>query len=320
MKLRLWLLSALILCPFVALAYVGVRTAVATRRAFADLNTSLATLTEAVRLEGLVRQGIAGQMSATREFLARRNEPARQQFTRLTWTTYENESRYLALPLTVEERAAVERMRTQHRQFEGVLQDSMLHAEGRPTPGLDAQLEAAQEATTNALEDISRMLQKRMSSMAAMADAAAVRLGSLVTTLAALFVASLLVLVVLVLRAVEMQRRLVSAERLAAVAQVRVALRHEINNPLSVVVGAADILRQAADDPQAVSEWADAVALAAERIRDVLKRLEDLSQIETVDYLPGVPMVDLKTGPVQLPPIAKLKSVAPPPESPSHQD
>ena len=52
MKLRLWLLSALILCPFVALAYVGVRAAVATRRAFADLNTSLATLTEAVRLEG----------------------------------------------------------------------------------------------------------------------------------------------------------------------------------------------------------------------------------------------------------------------------
>lgn len=300
MKLRLWILLALGLLPFVALAYLGVRAAVETRRAFADLNESLDTLTEAVRLEGLVRQGIADQITAAREYLARRNEPASQQFTRLTWTTYENETRYLLLPLTSEERLAVERMRSQHRLFEGVLQEAMVRADGRPTPGLDAQVEAAQDASTHALEDVSRMLQERMGQMAGQADAAAVHLGQLVTTLAALFVVSLLVLGMLVLRAAEMQRRLVEAERLAAVAQVRVTLRHEINNPLSVVVGAADILRQVSHDPKAVAEWASEVGAAAGRIGDVLKRLEELARIETIDYLPGLPMVDLKSGPVPL--------------------
>jgi signal transduction histidine kinase len=302
MKLRVWILLVLGLLPFVPLAYLGVQTAVETRRAFADLNASLDTLTEAVRLEGLVRQGIADQISVAREYLARRNEPALQQFTRLSWTTYENEARYLGLSLTSEERLAVERMRTQHRLFEGVLQEAMSRADGRPTPGLDAQVEAAQDASTHALDDVSRMLQERMAQMAGTADAATVHLGQLVTTLAALFVVSLLVLVALALRAIKLQRRLVEAERLAAVSQVGVTLRHEINNPLSVVVGAADILREVSHDPRAVDEWADAVASAAARIRDVLKRLEELREVETVDYIPGVPMVDLKTGPVVVPP------------------
>lgn len=299
------LLTALGLLPFVALAYLGVQAAVETRRAFANLNASLDTLTEAVRLEGLVRQGIADEMGAAREYLARRNEPAWQRFTRLTWTTYENEARYLGLPLTSEERLAVERMRTQHRLLEGVLQEAMTRADGRAVPGLEAQLEAAEAASTRALEDVSRMLQERMAQMAGTADAAAVHLGRLVTTLAGLFVVSLLLLVVLLLRAAEMQRRLVEAERLAAVAQVGVTLRHEINNPLAVVVGAADILREVRDDPQAVGEWAEAVALAAARIRDVLRRLEELRSVETVDYTPGVPMVDLEAKPSGPPPAPK---------------
>ncbi len=288
------MLLAVGLLPFVALAYLGVQAAVETRRAFADLNASLETLTEAARLEGLVRQGIADEVAAAREYLARRNDPAGQRFTRLTWTTYENEARYMGLPLTSDERLAVEHMRTQHRLLESVLQEAMARADGRPMPGLDAQIEAAQAASTRALEDVSRMLQERMALMAGTADSAAVHLGQLVTTLAGLFVVSLLLLVVLVLRAAEMQRRLVEAERLAAVAQVGVTLRHEINNPLAVVVGAADILREVRDDPRAVGEWAEAVALAAARIRDVLKRLEELREVETVDYTPGVPMVDLK--------------------------
>jgi signal transduction histidine kinase len=289
------------LLPFVALAYLGVRAAVETRQAFADLNASLDTLTKAVALEGLVRQGIADEVAAAREYVARRNEPARQRFTRLTSTTYDNEDLYLGLPLTSDERLAVERMRTQNRLLEGVLQEAMARADGRPTPGLDAQIEAAQAASTRALEKVSGMLQERMRQMADRADTEAVRLGRLVTTLAGLFVVSLLLLVVLVLRAAEMQRRLVEAERLAAVAQVGVTLRHEINNPLAVVVGAADILREVRDDPRAVGEWAEAVALAAARIRDVLKRLEELREVETVDYTPGVPMVDLKPTPPRRP-------------------
>jgi signal transduction histidine kinase len=295
------MLLAVALVPFVALAYLGVQAAVNTRQAFADLNASLDTLTRAVQLEGLVRQGMTDEVAAAREYLARRNEPAWQRFTRLTLTTDDAEAHYLGLPLTSDERLAVERMRTQHRLLEGVLQEAMARADGRPTPGLDAQLEAAQAASTRALGEVSRMLQERMTQMASTANDEAVHLARLVTALAGLFVVSLLLLVALVLRATEMQRRLVEAERLAAVAQVGVTLRHEINNPLAVVVGAADILREVKDDPREVGEWAEAVALAAARIRDVLRRLEELREVETVDYTPGVPMVDLKGTPPKRP-------------------
>lgn len=300
MRPRLWALLAVVLLPFVALAYLGVQASVETRRAFANLNTSLATRTEAARLEGLVRQRIADEVAAAREYLARRNEPARQRFGRLT--NYENESLYLGLPLTPDERVAVERVRTEHRLLQGLLQEAMARADGRPVPGLDAQIEAAQAASTRALEEVSHMLQVRLGQTADTADQAAVHLGQLVTTLAGLFVVSLLLLVALVLRAAKMQRRLVEAERLAAVAQVGVTLRHEINNPLAVVVGAADILREVKDNPREVGEWAEAVALAAARIRDVLRRLEELREVETVDYTPGVPMVDLKANPPGRPP------------------
>lgn len=294
MRPRLWVLLAVGLLPFVALAYLGVQAAVETRRAFADLNATRETLNKAVTLEGLVRQGIADEVAAAREYLARRNEPAARRFTRLTWSIYDYEQNYLRLPLTPEERVAVENMSTQHRLLESVLQEAITHADGRPVPGLDAQLEAAQATSTRALADVSRMLQERLGQRLGKANEAAVHLGQLVTTLAGLFVVSLLLLVGLVLRAAEMQRRLVEAERLAAVAQVGVTLRHEINNPLAVVVGAADILREVKNDPREVGEWAEAVALAAARIRDVLRRLEDLREVETVDYTPGVPMVDLK--------------------------
>ncbi len=307
MKPRLWALLALGLLPFVAVAGLGVQAAVETRQAFGDLNASLDTLTEAARLEALVRQGTGDQLAAAREYLARHNDPAWQRFARLGWNTYEQEARYLELPLTAAERQAVEHMRQQHRQFEDVLQEAMAHAPERTPPGLDARFEAAQAASTRALEDVSRMLQQRMGQMASRADEAAVRLGRLVTALAGLFLVSLLLLVALLRRAADMQRRLVEAERLTAVAQVGVTLRHEINNPLAVVVGAADILREVRHDPRAVAEWAEAVALAAARIRDVLRRLEQLRAVETVDYTPGVPMVELG-------PPAQPASPAPPSE------
>lgn len=98
-------------------------------------------------------------------------------------------------------------------------------------------------------------------------------------------------------RLIETQERLIEAERLAAVAQIHIALRHEINNPLSVLVGAAEILRHRPDDPDVVREWAGCLRQATDRIVDVMRRLEGLRRVETTDYVEGVTMVDLRTKP-----------------------
>jgi len=97
-------------------------------------------------------------------------------------------------------------------------------------------------------------------------------------------------------RLIETQQRLVEAERLAAVGQVHVALRHEINNPLSVLVGAAEILEHT-ESPDVIRRWTIHISEAASRISRVLQRLEDLRRVETTDYVAGVPMVNLGTDP-----------------------
>src|SRR4029453_12400879 len=83
-------------------------------------------------------------------------------------------------------------------------------------------------------------------------------------------------------RLIETQQRLVEAERLAAVGQVHVALRPEINNTLSVLVGAAAI-PEPTETPNVIRRWTIHISEAASRISRVLQRLEDLRRVETTD-------------------------------------
>jgi DNA-binding response OmpR family regulator len=93
----------------------------------------------------------------------------------------------------------------------------------------------------------------------------------------------------------EAQARLIAAERLAAIGQVSLAIRHEINNPLGTIVVYADLLlRHAGELPEEVRKRLEAVSRAALRIRDVIKRLGELREDQTVEYLPGMRMTDLR--------------------------
>jgi CheY-like chemotaxis protein len=93
------------------------------------------------------------------------------------------------------------------------------------------------------------------------------------------------------------QERLIRMERLAAIGKVGLAIRHEINNPLGTILGYAELLLlQAEALPPGAVKKLEAVSRAAVRIRDVVRRLEDLREERTVEYLPGVSMLDLQAG------------------------
>jgi PAS domain S-box-containing protein len=89
----------------------------------------------------------------------------------------------------------------------------------------------------------------------------------------------------------------VKAERVGAIGQVGVAVRHEINNPLTTVIGNIELLmeRYEEKDKELVARL-ETILNNALRIAEIVKRLEGIKQEKTVDYLKGVKMTDLKEG------------------------
>jgi CheY-like chemotaxis protein len=93
---------------------------------------------------------------------------------------------------------------------------------------------------------------------------------------------------------IEAQERIIRMERLAAIGEVGLAIRHEINNPLGTILGYAQLLLlQTEGLPSEVCKKLEAISRGAVRIRDVVRRLEEMREERTVEYLPGVSMTDL---------------------------
>jgi signal transduction histidine kinase len=88
------------------------------------------------------------------------------------------------------------------------------------------------------------------------------------------------------------QERLVKTERLAAIGEVSLAIHHEINNPLTSVMGFAEMLQQRTDLPPGVREQLIPIYEGAVRMRDIIKRIERV-QDRTTDRLGGAKMTDL---------------------------
>lgn len=90
------------------------------------------------------------------------------------------------------------------------------------------------------------------------------------------------------------QTRLIRSERLAAIGEIGLAIRHEINNPLGTILGFADLLLcQPEGVAPDVQRKLEAIRRASLRIRDVVRRLEGLREDRSVEYVPGVNMTDL---------------------------
>ncbi|MEP7327030.1 MAG: response regulator [Gemmatimonadota bacterium] len=87
---------------------------------------------------------------------------------------------------------------------------------------------------------------------------------------------------------------LVQAERLAAIGQLMVTLHHEINNPLMSATAELELLlvKGGGADRAALENIRNSLG----RIRDVLKKVGDLSDSRTTNYLKDIGMLDLASG------------------------
>jgi len=82
---------------------------------------------------------------------------------------------------------------------------------------------------------------------------------------------------------------------LRAITLVANAAAHEINNPLTVIVGSIELLqrRLGADGPE--TRWVDRAIEASQRIREIIARMTRITRVEASGSFPGVPaMLDIR--------------------------
>ncbi len=93
--------------------------------------------------------------------------------------------------------------------------------------------------------------------------------------------------------ALDAARREVSDLR--AITLVANAAAHEINNPLTVIVGSIELLQRRLDANGVETRWVDRAIEAAQRIREIIARMTRITRVEASGSFPGVPaMLDIR--------------------------
>ena len=88
---------------------------------------------------------------------------------------------------------------------------------------------------------------------------------------------------------------LARARWLAGIGETTIAIEHEINNPLSALLGHAELLLMESTVPEPQLEQLRIIQEQAGRIADVVRRLARLKNPESVEYVEGSMMLDLST-------------------------
>jgi PAS domain S-box-containing protein len=104
-------------------------------------------------------------------------------------------------------------------------------------------------------------------------------------------------------RLLDAQQKLQLSEKQALVAELAGAAAHELNQPLTSIIGYAQLVeRQSAKDAQHLR--AIGIILAeAERMAGIVKKIGKITKYETTDYVGGARMIDLERATQEIPPL-----------------
>lgn len=89
------------------------------------------------------------------------------------------------------------------------------------------------------------------------------------------------------------QEKLQQTERTALVAELAGAAAHELNQPLTSIMGYSELLRRKLRDDDPASRNVDIIYREAERMADIVRKIGKITRYETKAYVGGARIVDL---------------------------
>ena len=95
-------------------------------------------------------------------------------------------------------------------------------------------------------------------------------------------------------RTAETQLR--KAQYLAGIGETSLALQHEINNPLAALLSNTSLIEAGMVSPSEMQESLSTISQMARRIADVVKKLRQLNNPTSVEYLGNARMIDINQG------------------------
>ncbi|MBA3672609.1 MAG: response regulator [Gemmatimonadaceae bacterium] len=96
------------------------------------------------------------------------------------------------------------------------------------------------------------------------------------------------------------EAELARARWLAGIGETTIAIEHEINNPLSALLGHAELMLMEDGLPAHIIEQLRIIQEQAARIAEVVRRLAKLKNPQSVEYLAGARMIDLSALPTPM--------------------
>jgi len=93
-------------------------------------------------------------------------------------------------------------------------------------------------------------------------------------------------------RVIDLRNRLLEAERNRTITEAAGAAAHEINQPLTVLVGTAELLLYQMEQDAQYREGIEAMHEAARKISKIVKQMGEIRQYVTKPYLEGINIID----------------------------
>ena len=121
-------------------------------------------------------------------------------------------------------------------------------------------------------------------------------------------------------RLMQTEEKLAASERQALIVELAGTAAHELNQPLTSVMGYAELVRRRIPDGYSdIHEFADILVREAERMADIVRKIGRITRYETKTYVGESRILDLDKSarPDSFPEFAELPSLLPSTESPT---